>query len=36
MSLSIEILEAEGELNREITLALQQFRRKITDDINRS
>jgi len=35
MNLSIDILEAEGELNREITSALVEFRRKITEDINK-
>lgn len=35
MNLSIDILEAEGELNREITAALVEFRRKITEDINK-
>lgn len=34
--LSIDILEAEGELNKEITSALIQFRRKIAEDVNRS
>lgn len=35
-NLSIDILEAEGELNKEITAALIHFRRKITEDVNRS
>jgi sterol O-acyltransferase len=35
MKVSIDILEAEGELNREITSALIEFRRKVADNVNK-
>ena len=36
MNISLGVLEAEGELNREITSALITFRSKITEEINKS
>jgi uncharacterized membrane-anchored protein YhcB (DUF1043 family) len=36
MNISLGILEAEGELNREITAALVNFRTKITEQVNKN
>lgn len=36
MNISLGVLEAEGDLNREITSALVNFRSKITEEINKS